>query len=208
MDVHSRRRRARGALTAFAGALWAALSGSHNAEAQTSPPERALISTLFASGPHSSRTEEARLFDSFVGAWDCEYTFLAADGTVRRAIGDVTFGWIIDGRAIQDTWISYPDGRDGRDRNIGTTIRFFDDSARTWRIVFVSPQFRAITTLEGGKEGDRIVLRGRDGDGTLLRWTFNDILRDSFLWRGETSRDGGTTWRLEEEHRMSRRAQR
>ena len=59
--------------------------------------------------------------------------------------------------------------------------------------------------MEGGKEGDRIVLQGRDVDDCDIRWSFNDIKDDSFTWRGEKSRDGGKTWRLEEEHHMKRR---
>lgn len=71
--------------------------------------------------------------------------------------------------------------------------------------MFVGPAFGPIASLEGGAEGDRIVLRGRDGEGALIRWSFNEIEPDSFTWRGEVSRDEGMTWRLEEEHRMTRR---
>jgi hypothetical protein len=39
----------------------------------------------------------------------------------------------------------------------------------------------------------------------MLRWSFNDLKGDSFIWRGEKSRDGGKTWKLEEEHQMKRR---
>jgi hypothetical protein len=39
----------------------------------------------------------------------------------------------------------------------------------------------------------------------MLRWSFNEIQTDSFIWRGEKSRDGGKTWRLREEHHMKRR---
>ena len=74
-----------------------------------------------------------------------------------------------------------------------------------WRVVFVAPAFGSIVTIEGGAEGDRIVLRGQDADGAELRWSFNDMSADSFVWRGEKSRDGGKTWRLEEEHHMKRR---
>jgi hypothetical protein len=39
----------------------------------------------------------------------------------------------------------------------------------------------------------------------MLRWSFNDLKGDSFIWRGEKSGDGGKTWKLEEEHHMKRR---
>jgi hypothetical protein len=60
-------------------------------------------------------------------------------------------------------------------------------------------------TLTGGVVEDRIVLKGKDGDGSSIRWSFNDIQSDSFVWRGETSRDDGKTWVLNEEHYMKRR---
>ena len=171
---------------------------------QGSDPRREMIAALWAPGPHASLGPEARVFDRFVGAWDSDYAFHAEDGSVRHATGEVLFGWIIDGRAMQDVWISHP--RDGtKERNIGTSLRFFDDKARAWRVVFVSPLFGALLTVQGGVDGDRIVLRGADDEGAALRWSFNDIRADSFVWRGEKSRDGGKTWRLEEEHHMKRR---
>jgi len=111
---------------------------------------------------------------------------------------------VLDGRAIQDLWITYPKQGE-KERGIGTSIRFFDDESRMWRVVFVSPRHGAVLTVQGGVEGDRIVLRGKDADGTQLRWSFNEIKNDSFTWRGEKSRDGGRTWKLEEEHHMKRR---
>jgi hypothetical protein len=172
---------------------------------QTPDPRQAMITTVSASGPHPSLGDEARVFDRLVGAWDCDYTFFAQDGSVRRASGELKFGWIIDGRAVQDIWITYPKEA-AKERGIGTSVRFFDNKAKVWRVVFVSPAYGAIITVQGGAEGDRIVLRGVDDAGSMLRWSFNDIRADSFVWRGETSRDGGKTWRLEEEHHMRRRS--
>ncbi|MGH9391548.1 MAG: hypothetical protein ACRD1Z_18245, partial [Vicinamibacteria bacterium] len=68
------------------------------------------------------------------------------------------------------------------------------------------PEYGLLTTLEGGAEGEAIVLRGTDSDGSSLRWSFNDMGADSFVWRGEISRDGGKSWRLEEDHHMRRRS--
>ena len=73
-------------------------------------------------------------------------------------------------------------------------------------MLFVNPKYGAVLSVQGGVEGDRIVLRGQDTEGGQLRWSFNDIKDDSFTWRGEKSRDEGKTWRLEEEHHMRRRS--
>ena len=60
-------------------------------------------------------------------------------------------------------------------------------------------------SLAGGVVGDRIVLLGVDVDGSPLRWSFNDIKPDSLYWKGEISSDGGKTWRVEQEMRLTKR---
>lgn len=176
--------------------------------AESSPPvdaRRAMIAALGAQAPHRELGAEAALFDRFVGTWDVDYSIFAEDGSVRRFSGELLFGWILDGHALQDIWVSYAAPGTSAERTIGTSLRFFDRSARTWRVVFVAPSFGSILQLEGGAEGARIVLHGREADGTRLRWSFNEIQADAFVWRGELSRDEGATWRLQEEHHMRRR---
>lgn len=168
-------------------------------------PRQAMVSALAALGPHPSLGDEARAFDRFVGTWDCEFTFFLRDGNTKHSEGELEFGWILDGQAVQDIWITYPQEA-GKERGIGTTVRFFDAKSKTWRIIFVGPAYGALITVQGGAEGGRIVLRGVDDKGAMLRWSFNDIQADSFTWRGETSRDGGASWKLEEEHHMRRRS--
>jgi len=171
---------------------------------QPADPSQQMVAVLSARGPHASLGDQARTFDRFVGTWDCDFGFYLEDGSVRHSPGELEFGWVLDGRALQDLWITYPKEGD-KERVMGTSIRFFDAKSKTWRVVFVSPKYGAVLTVQGGVEGDRIVLRGQDVDGGQLRWSFNDIKDDSFTWRGEKSRDGGKTWKLEEEHHMKRR---
>ncbi|MCI0415536.1 hypothetical protein L0222_22405 [bacterium] len=191
---------------AAASILYVIIAGAVQwSEAQpATDPRKAMITTLAASGPHSSIGDEARLFDRFVGAWDCDFTFYNDDGTTRHSSGEILFGWVLDGRVLQDIWITYPKDRT-KERSIGTSVRFFDPKSKMWRVIFVNPNYGSIT-MQGGAEGDSIVLRGEDDEGSTLRWSFNDIKADSFVWRGETSRDSGKTWRLEEKHLMRRRA--
>lgn len=166
-------------------------------------PRQAMITALGAGRPHASLGEEAETFDRLVGVWDAEFGFHLPDGTIRKSRGHLRFGWILDGRAIQDIWVSYPEA--GGERRMGTTIRFFDPRSRLWQVVFVSPSYNAVFTVQGGLEDGRIVLRGSDPEGRPIRWSFNDLRHDSFVWRGETSHDGGKSWVLEEEHQMRRR---
>jgi hypothetical protein len=178
--------------------------GQMNSRAPTEAPRDAMIRALGAMNPHPSIGDEARTFDRLVGSWDCDYTFYLDDGSVRHKSGEVLFGWVLDGRALQDIWITYPTDAQ-KDRTMGTSIRFFDTTLKQWRVVFVSPRSGYVVNVQGGLEGDRIVLRGTDVDGYPIRWSFNEIKPESFVWRGEKSRDGGKTWKLEEEHHMKRR---
>jgi len=164
-----------------------------------------MITALGAPGPHSSLGDQAKVFDRLVGTWDSEYDTYAADGSVSNGSGEVRFGWIIDGRAMQDIWIGYPRSGSGAERFIGTTLRFYDTKAAVWRVVWVAPTAGNVTTLQGGAVEDRIVLLGRGSDGSSLRWSFVDIRPETLTWRGEVSRDGGKSWRVNQEQRMRRR---
>jgi hypothetical protein len=163
-----------------------------------------MTSVLGSANPNPSIGEEAQTFDRLVGTWDADFTFHRDDGSISHKKGELFFGWTMDGRAIQDLWIGYPNG-DKKERTIGTTLRFFDTALQQWRVVFLNPQFNYMVTMKGGREGDNIVLRGVDSDGLPIRWTFSEFTPDSFHWQGEKSHDGGTSWKVEEDHDMKRR---
>lgn len=164
-----------------------------------------MIEALRAPGPRRDAGDDlqARAFDAFVGSWEIQYSFIQNDGSRQHATGQLLAGWVLDGRAIQDLWIGVPPGQ--AERWIGTTLRFYDAGRKTWRVTWISPFARAVTLLEGGKVDQRIVLHG-ESDRGKLRWSFNDIAADRFVWRGELSVDGGATWRLREDHTMRRTA--
>jgi hypothetical protein len=168
-------------------------------------PRRDMIITLEARGPHPSIGYQAKTFDRFVGTWDCDYASFKEDGITKHAKGEVIFGWVLDGRAVQDIW-TWIDKDSSGERNLGTTVRFFDSKIGKWRIVWIDPISYAIKLLTGGAVGDRIVLEGKADDGLWIRWSFNDIREDSFIWRGEKSRDDGRTWRLTDEYHLKRRS--
>jgi len=173
-------------------------------KSSSSSAREAMINVLASGEPHPSLGEEAKTFDRFVGTWDAEFTSYREGGKVYQRKGELHFGWVLDGRAFQDLWIAYPTA-DRKEREIGTTIRFFDTSLKQWRIVFILPEFNYVVTAQGAREGDRIVLRGIDSTGLPIRWTFSEITHDTFHWQGERSHDGGKTWKLEEDHHMKRR---
>ncbi len=69
-----------------------------------------LIKGLEADGPDPNLKEKLMLFGQFVGDWDIvEARYTQADGTEVKMKGEVHFGWILGGTAIQDVWIGYPE---------------------------------------------------------------------------------------------------
>jgi len=165
------------------------------ATAAADNPSTEMIRALEAPGPSPSLGAEAQVFDRFVGAWDLEGEFTAADGAKTPLHGFWLFGWVLQGQIMQDLIIE-GDLATGRQR--GTSLRFFETKSNQWRVEWIPPRSGAVVILHGGAEGDRIVLLGYDFDGAKVRWSFNDVKPDSFLWRGETSADGGKTWRTEQ----------
>lgn len=147
---------------------------------------------LLTAEPHGAELE---LFGRFVGAWTFDGTNIASDGTENHYRGRWDFGYVLGGRAIQD--VLYCEGVE-----YGTTVRIPRGDG-TWDVVWITPVHRAVTLLNGRPEGERIVVTGVSGD-RHLRWSFNDIEPDKFVWRGEESSDGGATFRLAEEMRLSR----
>ena len=191
--------------------VWASLGSGDAAatgtDATTLATDRRLdmVAALQAMGPHPSLGEQAKVFGRFVGVWDGEYTGFSQDGKTTHSAGEWIFGWVMDGRAMEDLFIIHPSAV-RKERYIGTTLRYFDPKSATWSVTFVDPENGAVETLNGGAAGDdRIVLHGENTDGKQSRWSFDEIRADSWVFRDEVSSDGGTTWRLREEDHMKRR---
>jgi hypothetical protein len=174
--------------------------------APATDPRLGMVAALKAMGPHPSLGDQAKVFGRFVGTWGGEYTEFSKDGKETRSSGEWIFGWVMDGRAIQDLFIIHPSAA-RKERFIGTTVRYFDPKSATWSVTFVDPENGAVETLTGGAVGDdRIVLLSQNTDGKETRWSFDDIRPDSWVFRDEETRDGGKTWRLREVDHMKRGA--
>jgi hypothetical protein len=165
------------------------------------PTHTDMIRHLAAIGAQAKVAQSA-LFGRFVGTWDVSYETYDKDGSVRRNRGQVIYGWILDGSALQEIWTS--DAHHKEPKPFGTSTIFFDSKRQRWTEVWIYPAQGMTTIMSGGEVGDRIVLTGRDVAGGMLRWSFNDIQVDSFVWRGELSNDEGKTWRLQGENHIHR----
>ncbi len=156
-----------------------------------------------------SLAEHLNLFGQFIGAWDLEWRGIGIDGEPVTVRGELYFGWVLGGRAVQDVWRVPVDPDDARRMRAfhGSTIRFYDIGLGAWRSTWIDPLNGRVRRFVGRPVGDTIVLDGLDEDPPE-RWSFNDITPRSFIWRGEESHDGGKTWVLNDEMHATRREDR
>lgn len=164
---------------------------------------------LAATGRSPEINESSDIYGWLIGSWDLDVFDHQSDGTVRRSKGEVHFGWVLEGRAVQDVWIMprrserTPDlGKNGN--RYGTTLRVWDPSIQAWRVTWINPISGTRNELMGQRSGKDIVQLGTHPNGAPIRWIFTDITPDSFRWTGEVLESDGKTWRLEAEFRAKR----
>jgi len=170
-----------------------------------------LLEALRADGPFPGRADAMTLYGPLLEDWDVEVVDYATDGSRRTSRGEWLFGWVLEGRAIQDVFIVPSRGSRQVEQPVsgnryGMTLRVYDPARDAWQVTWINPVSGVRTLLVGRKQGDEIVQEGRNEEGSLIRWIFADVTRSSFRWRGEASSDAGETWRLEAEFFARRRA--
>jgi hypothetical protein len=145
-----------------------------------------------------------------IGSWDMDVLHYRVDlGSARRR-GEIHFGWVLEGRAVQDVWIMPPlserhAGLAAGDTMYGTTLRVWDPALRAWRVTYINPLTGQRDELVGRRAGSDLVQIGRHADGTPIRWNFTDITQDAFRWTGVALAQDGVTWTLEAEFHARRR---
>ena len=63
---------------------------------------RPVMRSLESGGPYSELKDKLMLFGQFAGNWEYESRYFLHDGKTARAKGEIHFGWILGGTAIQD----------------------------------------------------------------------------------------------------------
>lgn len=157
-----------------------------------------MINALAAAGPYVEFAHELSLFGRLVGSWDIEGTHFDRDGhATKQQIGEWHFGWVLEGRVIQDVIISPPRAhRQPGDTSYeyGTTLRAYDPKLNAWRVTFVAPVFGATVNLVATQHDDEIWLEGEGPAGVPIRWTFSEFSKDRVVWQGFESDDNGLHW--------------
>jgi hypothetical protein len=162
------------------------------------------LSALRATGRSPEIPESADAYGWLVGEWELEVFDHRSDGTVRRSDGEVHFGWVLEGRAVQDVWImpriaARSPGLTKEGNRYGTTLRVWDPDLQAWRATWINPVTGRRDELIGRRIGKDIIQIGTHQDGRPIRWNFTEITNDSFRWTGEVLSPDGKTWALEAE---------
>ena len=157
--------------------------------------------------PAPDRAEKLKLYEFLVGHWDTQLVAYAEDGTQHESRGEIHAGWALEGRAIQDVWMTPPraERRPGEPLPAlpvtgawyGTTLRVYDPQLHAWHILWGDPATQFYARQIGRADGADIVQEGALPSGPALRWRFTEITADSFHWIGERSPDGGATWQMQ-----------
>jgi hypothetical protein len=172
-------------------------------------PESSFLDVLQSAGPAPDRAAALELYAFLVGSWDTEIVAYDGDGTKHESRGEIHAGWVLEGRAIQDVWMTPPRAarRPGEPLPAlpvtgswyGTTLRVYDPKLEAWHVLWSDPATQVYTRQLGRRVGDEIVQEGKLPSGAVLRWRFTEIKSDSFHWLGEVSADDGASWRLQVE---------
>ena len=171
----------------------------------------AMTKALAAAGPADDHADALMLFGQFVGEWEFDWTGYDENGEKTMSEqGEWIFGWVLEGRAVQDVWIIPPRDRRGEEGvpagEYGTTIRFYDPRIDAWNVTWNGPIQGIRRTFTARRSGDEIIQEGQTGEGHHpMRWIFSEITGNSFHWRSVVSNGAETPWQLREEMHVRRR---
>jgi hypothetical protein len=163
---------------------------------------------LSASGCSPEIPESLDVYGWLIGSWELDVLHYRVDVTERHLKAEAHFGWVLEGRAVQDVWIMPPrtqrtTGQDTSTNMYGTTLRVWDPLIQAWRVTWINPA-TGRDELIGRWHGKDVVQVGAHADGTPIRWTFTEITPESFHWIGEALQPDAKTWKIEGEFRARR----
>jgi hypothetical protein len=93
---------------------------------------RSFVEALASDGPAADRADKMNLYGWLIGRWTMDATVHPDDGGAHRGPGEIYFGWVLEGRAIQDVWIL-------PGVFCGTTLRVYDPNIDAWHILWSDP---------------------------------------------------------------------
>ena len=157
----------------------------------------ALLNNLHADAPAPDRAAGMMLYGQFVGSWEGTLRYVDPEGVRHETTAEVHFGWVLEGRAVQDVWIA-PARRDREQSEVllmhGSTFRVYDPRDDLWHITWIDPVKQRRDVMVGRQAGNDIVQEYRTDDGMRVQWMFTEITPGSFHWTHRVSVDEGGHW--------------
>ena len=164
------------------------------------------IDALHSDGPAPDRADKMGLYGWLIGAWEMDVHIPLANGARYEGKGEIHFGWVLEGRAIQDVWITPPRGF--RDDPVaaaanfyGSTLRIYDPAIDVWHIFWLDPVKQFYSRMLGRADGNEIE-QLTVNETPQRRWRFSDIKPSSFHWTADVddgvpseSMGGVVNWR-------------
>jgi len=163
------------------------------------------IQTQVATTPHPFTYAKLKPFELLIGDWNFDWVGHNPDGTCWTEPGEWHFEWIIEGSAIQDTWIcpgvsfldtvKYPAGQ------YGTTIRFYDKKEDCVKMLWIGSLNTQTNHFRVSFLDNRIIEQKIfvGENQAITKWVFKDITNYSFTWETFQSEDRGLVWHLTHE---------
>ena len=170
-----------------------------------------MLTVLHCDKPADDRAEKMMLYGRFIGSWEGRVARHSPGGERTEESCEVHFGWVLEGRAIQDVWIvpsreKRKEIAESAGYNLyGTTLRVYDPKNDVWHITWSNPVTQAFNRMTGRQVGNEIIQEYITDEGMRCQWVFTDISADSFHWIGRGTKDGGKTWIVETEFFVRRK---
>jgi hypothetical protein len=159
------------------------------------------VDALHSKGPAPDRADKMGLYGWLIGGWEMDVQGPMANGARYEGKGEIHFGWVLEGRAIQDVWITPPRGARndpvGAAANFyGSTFRIYDPGIDAWHIFWLDPVKQFYSRMLGRAAGADIE-QLTVNETPQRRWRFSDITPSSFHWTADVDdgTDGAVQWR-------------
>jgi hypothetical protein len=177
-----------------------------NQQAPVSGLSSSFINALHSDGPAPDRADKMGLYGWLIGGWEMDVIVRMENDAEHRGKGEIHFGWVLEGRAIQDVWITPPrDSGTGHQRDdplgaaanfYGSTFRIYDPGIDAWHIFWLDPVKQFYSRMIGRADGTDIE-QLTVNETPQRRWRFSEIKPNSFHWTADVDAGAGDApkWR-------------
>ena len=149
-----------------------------------------VLVTAQDTAPAPCSSEEARLFDFWVGEWELDWV----DAEGKAGTGTNRIEKVLGGCVIQENFST----SDGSFK--GMSVSTYNPALKKWQQTWVDNNGSYLDFTGGFEDGKMTLSRElitKDGKKIMQRMIFFDIKEDAFTWNWEGSQDGGATWNLQ-----------